>query len=124
MAAVYWIAGLALVAFELAAGLGKVLRIEMAKEAFDRMGISHVAMAAFGGVEIGAINIVIIGMFAPSVALGQLTPWAVVAVIGLQLLHLFWLRRAGEPSAALVGPAFVIAASLLFLLARSSASLA
>lgn len=124
MTAVYWIAGLALVAFELAAGLGKVVRVEMAKEAFDRMGISHVAMAAFGGLELGAVNIVIIGMFAPSVTLGQLTPWAVAAVIGLQLVHLFWLRRAGEPSAAFAGPAFVIAAALLFLLARSAAALA
>ena len=32
---------------------------------------------------------------------------------------LFWQRRAEEPPAATVGPAFAIGASLLFLLSRS-----
>ena len=46
MTAVYWCSGLALVVFLLAAGLGKVLKIKMAREAFDRMGVSHTMMSA------------------------------------------------------------------------------
>lgn len=119
MTAVYWIAGLALVLFELAAGLGKVLRIRMAKEAFDRMGVSHTAMSFFGGAELWATSIVIVGMLAPAQSYGRLTLWAVVAIIGLQMVMLFLQRRANEPPAARVGPAFVVGSSLLFLLGRS-----
>jgi len=119
MIAVYWITGLALVLFFLAAGLGKALKIKMAREAFDRMGVSHTMMSAFGGLELGAMGTVPAGMVASSPFFASLMPWAVAAIIGLQLVMLFWQRRAGEPFAAMVGPAFVIGTSLAFLLSRS-----
>ena len=114
-----WIIGLGLILFEMASGLGKVTRRKMAVDTMSRLGVPDAGMMAFGGLEIGAVGIIITSLFNPGGFNDKLVPWAGITIVILMGLMLVLQNRAGEPFAAKVGPLVVITLAITFLIVRN-----
>ena len=107
--------GLALCAFEIAAGIGKVIGSKLAVDGWmNRLGLTKPFMRAFGGLELGAIGVIFSNLFYKDGFNERLFPFACLLLLALKLTELFLQFRANEPLAAKVGPMVVIALTVAF----------
>ncbi len=113
----YWIVSLGLVAFEMAAGIGKQLGGKMALDWMNKLGVAKPFMSAFGGLEVGAASVNLFSLFSKGGINDKLVPWACLVLVVLKMVELFLQSRANEPFAAMVGPivVLVLVASFYFL---------
>lgn len=109
-----WIVGFSLVAFELTAGMGKVLASKMAMDWMNRLGLTKPFVSAFGGLEVGAVGIILINLFNLGGLNDKLVPWACLAMIVLKAVELILQKRSNQPFAAMVGPIVVIVLTVTF----------
>ena len=115
---IFWIVSVALVAFEMVAGIGKMLGIKMADEWMNQLNVKRPFMSAFGGLEVGAIGVVLYSLFNSGSFFDQLVPWACLLLLVLKLVELFLQIRASAPFAAMVGPIVVIVLTAAFYFLR------
>lgn len=118
MNALFWIIGLGLAAFLMAAGIGKSTRRKMAIEWRKRLGLSEPLMLAFGGLETGIAGIILWSLFNEGDFYEHFVPWACLTLLILKVVELGLQFRAKEPFAAMVGPLFVIALTIGFFFLR------
>ena len=118
MQILFWIVSIALVAFEMVAGIGKVVNLKMAKEWMAQVGVSQPFMSAFGGLEIGAAAVILYSLFNRGGFFDQLVPFAVLGLLVLKVVELILLYRGEAPSAAMVGPIVVIVLTIAFYFLR------
>ena len=122
MKVLFWIVSIALVTFEMVAGIGKQIGSKMAVESWiNKMGMSKPLMSAFGGLEVGMIGIILVSTFGTG-SLGdffdKLLPWACLVLIVLKLIELFLQRKANVEFASMVGPIVVIGLTIAFYFLR------
>lgn len=117
MKILYWIVSLGLIAFEIAAGIGKQVGANMAVEWMNKLGVAKPFMSAFGGLEVGAAGVILFSLFSKVVFNDKLVHWACLVLIVLKVLELILQIKASEPFAAMVGPIVVLLliAGFLFL---------
>ena len=118
MQILFWIVTVALVAFEMAAGVGKVVGLKMANEWMAQLGVSRPFMSAFGGLEVGAAGVILSSLFFSGSANDLLVPYAVLGLLVLKVVELFLQYRGNAPSAAMVGPIVVIVLTIAFYFLR------
>ena len=115
---VFWIVSVALVVWEMVAGIGKILGTKMTLEWMNMIGVSRPFMSAFGGLEVGAIGVILFSLFNSGSVNDQLVPYAVALMIILKLVELFLMYRESAPSAAMPGPIVVIVLTAAFYFLR------
>ncbi len=118
MQILFWIVSLALVAFEMAAGVGKTVGLKMANEWMTQLSVSQPFMKAFGGLEVGAASVILYSLLNESSFFDQIVPYAVLGLLILKVVELFLQYRRGAPSAAMVGPIVVIVLTIAFYFLR------
>ena len=116
----YWIVSLGLVAFEMAAGIGKQLGGKMAVEWMNKLGVAKPFMSAFGGLEVGAAGVILFSLFNKGGFNDKLVPWACLLLVLLKVVELILQIKASEPFAAMVGPIVVLVLVTGFYLLRQS----
>jgi len=116
----YWIVSLGLVAFEMAAGIGKQLGGKMAVEWMNKLGVAKPFMSAFGGLEVGAAGVILYSLFNKSSFFDKLVPWACLLLVVLKVVEITIQIKASEPFAAMVGPIVVIVLVVAFYFLRQS----
>ncbi len=117
MKILYWIVSLGLIAFEIAAGIGKQVGANMAVEWMNKLGVAKPFMSAFGGLEVGAAGVILFSLFSKGGFNDKLVHWACLLLVVLKVLELILQIKASEPFAAMVGPIVVLLliAGFLFL---------
>lgn len=121
MKVLFWIVSIGLVAFEMAAGIGKVIGVKMAVEGWmDKLGVTKPVMSAFGGLEVGAIGVILFSLFNKGGFNDKLVPWACLVLVVLKVIELILQVKASEPFAAMVGPIVVIVLTAGFYFLRQS----
>jgi len=118
MQILFWIVSIALVALEMAAGVGKIVGLNMANEWRTQLNVSEPFMKAFGGLEVGATGVILYSLFNKSSFFDQLAPYAVLGLLVLKVVELFLQYRGDAPSAAMVGPFVVIVLTIAFYFLR------
>lgn len=118
MGVVVWIVSIALVAFEMVAGIGKVVGLKMANEWTGQLAVPRPFMSAFGGLEVGAAGVILYSLFNRGSLFYQLIPYAVLGLLVLKVVELILQYRGKAPSAAMVGPVVVIALTITFYFLR------
>ena len=118
MQILFWIVSLALVAFEMAAGVGKQVGVKMANEWMTQLSVSEPFMKAFGGLEVGAAGVILFSLFFSGSANDKFVPYAVLGLLVLKVVELFLQYRGNAPSAAMVGPIVVIVLTIAFYFLR------
>ena len=106
---IYWIVSIGLVAFEMAAGIGKQLGGKMAVEWMNKLGVAKPFMSAFAGLEVGAAGVILFSLFSKGGFNDKLVPWACLVLVVLKVVELILQNKASEPFAAMVGPFVVLA---------------
>jgi hypothetical protein len=114
----FWIVSIALVAFEMVAGIGKVVNLKMANEWMAQLGVSQPFMSAFGGLEVGAAGVILYSLFNRGSFFDRLVPYAVLGLLVLKVVELILQYRGKAPSAAMVGPIVVIVLTIAFYFLR------
>ena len=114
MIVIFWAVSAALIAFEMVAGIGKILGIKMADEWMNQLNVPRPFMSAFGGLEVGAIGVILYSLNNSSSFFDQLVLWACLLLLALKLVELFLQIRASAPFAAMVGPIVVIVLTVAF----------
>ncbi len=99
-----WIVIIALVAFEMVAGIGKVAGLKMVNEWMAHLAVPRSFMSAFGGLEVGAAGVILYSLFNQISFFDQLVPYALLGLLVLKVLELILQFRAEAPRAAMVGP--------------------
>lgn len=117
MQGLFWIVSTILVAFEMVAGIGKVVGLKMANEWKAQLGVSQPFMSAFGGLEVGAAGVILYSLFNRG-SFDQLVPYAVLGLLVLKVVELILQYRGEAPSAAMVGPIAVIVLTIGFYFLR------
>ena len=84
----------------------------------NMIGVSRPFMSAFGGLEVGAIGVVLVNLSSQGSMFGQLVPYAVGLMIVLKGVELFLFSRAKAPSAAYPGPIVVMILTVAFYFLR------
>lgn len=120
MKILFWIVSLGLVAFEMAAGIGKQIGGKMAIDWMNKLSISKPFMSAFGGLEVGAAGVILFSLFNKSDFFAKLVPWACLVLVILKVVELILQYKASEPFAAMVGPIVVIALTAGFYFLRQN----
>ena len=118
MQILFWIVSLALVAFEIAAGVGKQVGLKMATEWMTQLNVSEPFMRAFGGLEVGAASVILFSLFFSGSANDNLVPYAILGLLVLKVVELVLQYRGEAPSAAMVGPIVVIVLTIAFYFLR------
>ncbi len=118
MQILFWIVSLALVAFEMAAGVGKIVGLKMANEWMTQLSVSKPFMSAFGGLEVGAAGVILSSLLNESSFFDQLVPYALLGLLVLKVVELVLQYRGNAPSAAMVGPIVVIVLTVAFYFLR------
>ena len=118
MTVLFWIVSIALVAWEILAGIGKIMGQKMALDWMEMIGVSRPFMSAFGGLEVGAIGVILVSLSSQGRMFNQLIPYAVGLMIVLKVIELFMLSRAKAPSAAYPGPIVVMILTIAFYFLR------
>ena len=113
-----WIVSVALVAFEMVAGIGKQVGLKMALEWQVQLGVSRPFMSTFGGLEVGAAGVILFGLFNRGSFFDGLVPYALLALLALKSVELFLQVREKAPSAAMVGPIVVIVLAMVLFFLR------
>jgi len=116
----YWIVSLGLVAFEMAAGIGKQLGGKMALDWMNKLGVAKPFMSAFGGLEVGAAGVILFSLFNKGGFYDKLVPWACLGLVTLKVIELILQIKAKEPFAAMVGPIVVIILTATFYFLRQN----
>jgi hypothetical protein len=120
MSVEFWIVSIALVAFEMVAGIGKTLNLKMANGWMAQLGVSQPFMSAFGGLEVGAIGVILYSLTNSSSFFDQLVPFAVLGLVVLKVVELILQYRGNAPFAAMVGPIVVIVLTAAFYFLRGT----
>jgi len=120
MKILFWIVSLGLVAFEMAAGIGKQLGGKMALDWMNKLGVAKPFMSAFGGLEVGAAGVILFSLINKSAFFDKLVPWACLLLVVLKVVELILQIKASEPFAAMVGPIVVLALVTGFYFLRQS----
>jgi len=120
MKILFWIVTLGLVAFEMAAGIGKQLGGKMAVEWMNKLGVPKPFMSAFGGLEVGAAGVILFSLFSKGGFNDKLVPWACLLLVVLKVVELILQYKKCEPFAAMVGPIVVIVLVAAFYFIRQS----
>ena len=117
MKILYWIVSLGLIAFEMAAGIGKQLGAKMAVEWMNKLGVAKPFMSAFGGLEVGAAGVILFSLFSKGGFNDKLVPWACLVLVVLKVVELILQYKASEPFAAMAGHivVLILIAGFLFL---------
>ena len=117
MKILYWIVSLGLIAFEMAAGIGKQLGAKMAVEWMNALGVAKPFMSAFGGLEVGAAGVILFSLFSKGGFNDKLVPWACLVLVVLKVVELILQYKASEPFTAMAGPivVLILIAGFLFL---------
>lgn len=119
MKVLFWIVSIGLVTFEMVAGIGKMIGSKMAVEGWlNRLGLTKPFMSAFGGLEVGAIAVIIVSLSSKGGFFDKLVPWACLILIILKLIELFLQLKANEVFVAMVGPIVVIVLTVAFYFLR------
>ncbi len=118
MTVLFWIVSIALVAWEIVAGIGKIVGQKMALDWMNMIGVSRPFMSAFGGLEMGVIGVILFSLFNRGSVNDQLVPYAVGLMIVLKVVELFMFMRAKAPSAAYPGPIVVMILTIAFYFLR------
>ena len=108
MKLLYWIVSLGLIAFEMAAGIGKQLGIKMAEDWMNKLGVVKPVMSAFGGLEVGAAGVILFSLISKGGFNDKLVPWACLVLVLLKVVELSLQIKAGEPIVAMLGPTVVL----------------
>lgn len=116
----FWIVSLGLVAFEMAAGIGKQLGGKMALDWMNKLGVAKPFMSAFGGLEVGAAGVILYSLFNNSGFFDKLVPWSCLLLVVLKVIELILQFKAKEPFAAMVGPIVVIILTATFYFLRQN----
>lgn len=109
-----------LIAFELAAGIGKQLGGKIALDWMNKMELTKPIMSAFGGLETGVAGVLLFSLFNKSDFFDKIVPYACIVLVVLKIIELTLQHKANEPFAAMVGPLFVLALVIAFYLLRQS----
>jgi len=120
MKILFWLVSLGLVAFEMAAGIGKQLGGKMAMDWMNKLGVAKPFMSAFGGLEVGAAGVILYSLFNKSSFFDKLVPWACLLLVVLKVVELILQYKASEPFAAMVGPIVVLVLVAAFYFIRQS----
>lgn len=120
MKILFWIVSLGLVAFEMAAGIGKQLGGKMAMDWMNKLGVVKPLMSAFGGLEVGVAGIILFSLFYEGGFNDKLVPWACLVLVVLKIVELILQYKASEPFAAMVGPIVVLVLVAAFYFLRQS----
>ena len=118
MKILFWIVSLGLVAFEMAAGIGKQLGGKMVLDWMNKLGVVKPFMSAFGGLEVGAAGVIFFSLFSKGGFNDKLVPWACLLLIILKVVELILQYRASESFAAMVGPIVVLGLVAVFYFIR------
>lgn len=116
----FWIVSLGLVAFEMAAGIGKQLGGKMALDWMNKLGVVKPFMSAFGGLEVGAAGVILFSLFNKGGFNDTLVPYACLLLVILKVVELVLQLKASETFAAMVGPIVVLALVAGFYVLRQS----
>ena len=114
MTVLFWIVSIALIVWEMIAGIGKIVGLKMALDWMEMIGVSRPFMSAFGGLEVGAIGVILVNLSSQGSMFGQLVPYAAGLMIVLKVAELFLFSRAKAPSAAYPGPIVVMILTVAF----------
>ena len=120
MKILYWIVSLGLIAFEMAAGIGKQLGAKMAVEWMNKLGVAKPFMSAFGGLEVGAAGVILFSLFSKGGFNDKLVPWACLVLVVLKVVELILQYKASEPFAAMAGPIVVLILIAVFLFLKQN----
>lgn len=120
MTLLFWILSLGLIAFEMAAGIGKQLGGKIALEWMNKLNVAKPFMSAFGGLEVGAAGVVLFSLFNQGGFNDKLVPWACLVLVVLKVVELILQIKVNEPFAAMVGPIVVLALVTGFYFLRQS----
>ena len=63
MKIIFWMVSISLIAFEMAAGIGKQLGGKMAVDWMNKMELTKPMMSAFGGLETGVAGVLLFSQF-------------------------------------------------------------
>ena len=118
MTVLFWVVTLALVIWGMVAGVGKIVGLKMALDWMEMIGVSRPFMSAFGGLEVGAIGVILVNLPSQGSMFGQLVPYAAGLMIVLKVVELFLFSRAKAPSAAYPGPIIVMILTIAFYFLR------
>ena len=118
MTVLFWVVSLALVIWEVVAGIGKIVGQKMALDWMNMIGVSRPFMSAFGGLEVGAIGVILSSLFSQGSVTDQLVPYAVGLMIVLKVVELLLFYRSKAPSAAYPGPIVVMILTVAFYFLR------
>lgn len=121
MKILFWIVSLGLVAFEMAAGIGKQLGGKLALDWMNKLGVAKPFMSAFGGLEVGAAGVILFSLFSKGGFNDKLVPWACLVLVVLKVVELILQYKASEPFAAMVGPIVVLVLTTAFYFLRQNA---
>ena len=114
MTVLFWIVSIALVAWEMMAGISKIVGQKMALDWMEMIDVSRPFMNAFGGLEMGAIGVILVSLSSQGRMFTQFIPYAVGLMIVLKGVELFLFSRAKAPSAAYPGPIVVMILTVAF----------
>ena len=118
MTVLFWIVSIALVAWEMMAGISKIVGQKMALDWMEMIDVSRPFMSAFGGLEVGTIGVILVNLSSQGSMFGQLVPYAAGLMILLKVVALFLFSRAKAPSAAYPGPIVVMILTMAFYFLR------
>ena len=118
MTVLFWIVSIALVVWEMIAGIGKIVGQKMALDWMNMIGVSRPFMSAFGGLEVGAIGVILVNLSSQGRLFNQLVPYAVGLMIMLKGVELFLFYRGKAQSAAYPGPIVVLILTVAFYFLR------
>ena len=118
MTVLFWIVSIPLVIWEMVAGISKTMGQKMALDWIEMIGVSRPFMSAFGGLEVGAIGVILVNLSSQGRMFNQLIPYAVGLMIVLKVVEIFMFFRAKAPSAAYPGPIVVIILTVAFYFLR------
>lgn len=120
MKIIFWVVSICLVAFEMAAGIGKQIGGKMALDWMNKMELSKPIMSAFGGLETGVAGVILFSLFNKSDFFDKMVPCACIVLVVLKIVELTLQYKSNEPFAAMVGPLFVLALVSAFYFLRQS----
>ena len=120
MKIIFWLVSISLIAFEMAAGIGKQLGGKIALDWMNKMELTKPIMSAFGGMETGVAGVLLFSLFNKSEFFDKMVPWACLVLVVLKIVELILQYKADEPFAAMVGPLFVLALVSAFYMLRQS----
>ncbi len=118
MKILFWIVSLCLVGLEAAFGIGKVIGVKSAIDWMNRLSLTKPIMSVFGGLEVGAIGIILFSLFYKGSFNDKIVPWACLVLVILKVVDLILHLKTREPFPHVIDPIIVITLTAAFYFLR------